>query len=196
MEICHLTKIYNGLTVLDDFNLSIPDHGIICLFGPSGSGKTTLLRMMAGLEKADKGRIRGLENRRIGMVFQEDRLLRQKNALDNVSFVNPRKNIKDVLRALGLEEAWHKPVSDLSGGMKRRVALARALAYTDDVLLMDEPFKGLDEKIKKQVMDQFKDLGNKGLVIFVTHDRAEAEYLADQVIFLEGPPLYKIREEK
>lgn len=195
MHIHQLSKAYNDLKVLDDFNLVLPDHGIICLFGPSGSGKTTLLRIMAGLEKADKGSITGLEGRRIGMIFQEDRLLKQKNALENIAFVNPKRDSQEILRAFGLEKSWLKPVSELSGGMKRRVALARALAYTNDVLLMDEPFKGLDEKTKQQVMDQFIGCGEKGLVIFVTHDRTEAEYLADQIIHLTGPPLKKIREE-
>lgn len=189
LEIHEVSKAYGELLVLDRFSLTLPDKGIVCLLGPSGCGKTTLLRLLAGLEEPDEGYIRGLEKKKIAMVFQEDRLIPSLDAWHNISIVNEKYDVSSLMKNLKLEEAAHKPVSQLSGGMKRRVAVGRAIAYEGEVTLMDEPFKGLDQETKTAVMDLVRPLGESTLLIFVTHDLDEAAYLADSIIRLSGPPL-------
>lgn len=192
MEIRNLCKSYGHLNILNKFSLSLPQQGIVCLLGPSGCGKTTLLRLLARLEEPDAGEILGIDNKKIAMVFQEDRLISSLNALRNISVVNEHYDALSLMKALGIHEAADKPIAQLSGGMQRRVALARAIAYEGDVMLMDEPFKGLDQETKQKAMDLVRPLGQAGLLIFVTHDLSEASYLAGQIIRLDGPPLHRI----
>lgn len=192
MELKGICKSYGDLTVLQNFSLELPARGTVCLFGPSGCGKTTLLRLLAGLEKPDAGVTGGLEGKRISMVFQEDRLIDAAGPLRNVEVVGagPLRTL-EIFAALGLseEELAAKKTRELSGGMQRRVALARALAYGGDIYLLDEPFKGLDEGVKKKAMDIFKSAATESLVLFSTHDRQEAAYLAEKILQLAGPPL-------
>lgn len=192
LEIRDVCKSYGSLKILDNFSLTLPNEGIVCLLGPSGSGKTTLLRLLAGLEKPDSGEIIGLENKKIAMVFQEDRLLSSLDVWHNISIVNETYDVLSLLKDLKLDKVAHKAVGQLSGGMKRRVAVARAIAYEGDITLMDEPFKGLDQETKKEVMNRVKPSDRSKLLIFVTHDFSEATYLADSIIRLSGPPLRKI----
>ena len=192
MRLKRIRKEYGGLNVLRDFSLELADTGAVCLFGPSGSGKTTLLRILAGLEKADGGEIEGLEGKRVSMVFQEDRLIDAASPLRNVELAGAdRPRALKIFTALGLteKELAAKKTRELSGGMQRRVALARALAFGGEIYLLDEPFKGLDEGIKFKVVDIFKGIAESALVIFSTHDRQEALWLSDQIIRLDGPPL-------
>ncbi len=198
IELIKVSKAYGHQIILQDFTLSLPDKGIVCLQGPSGCGKTTLLRLMAGLEQPDHGEIRGTASQKsdgaplkIAMVFQEDRLLPSLSARRNIAIVNKDVDPDPLMDRLGILEAADKQVHDLSGGMQRRVALARAIAYGGDVYLLDEPFKGLDPDTKKKIMDQFKPLGRHALIVFVTHDAAEAAYLGEQIIELTGPPLHR-----
>ncbi len=192
LELAHLTKRYGPLTVLEDFSLSLPLEGAVALMGPSGCGKTTLLRLLAGLEQPDEGAVR-LGGRKISMVFQEDRLLPGLTAKANVLAVLPAGEkssalADEVLSACGLSSAAHKLPEELSGGMRRRVAVARAIAYGGDILLLDEPFKGLDEETKRE-MEAFVAKNRPPLLLQVTHDREEARRMADTLLRLEGPPL-------
>lgn len=196
LELAHLTKSYGPLTVLEDFSLSLPLEGTVALMGPSGCGKTTLLRLLAGLEQPDGGTIR-LGGRKVSMVFQEDRLLPGLTAKGNVLAVLPAGEessalADEVLRACGLSSAAHKLPEELSGGMRRRVAVARAIAYGGDILLLDEPFKGLDEETKRE-MEAFVAANRPPLMLQVTHDREEARRMADTLLRLEGPPLQVVK---
>ena len=177
----NVTKSFDSVRVLDLPALEIPDTGIFAILGASGNGKTTLLRILAALETPDSGSVEGLDGKKISVVFQEDRLLPTLTALQNVAIVSNEKNAKDALCAVGLSDAADKLPSQLSGGMARRVALARAIAYGGDVYLLDEPFKGLDSEIKNQVVSLFVKLAEKASVIIVTHDEQEAALAAKSV---------------
>lgn len=180
-----LSKSFGDEVVFKDLSIRFQEGKTTCLMGPSGCGKTTLLRIIAGLEQADQGEIIS-DAKRISFVFQEDRLSEDFSAISNIRFVVgksiPLKQITDMLEAFELGDSMHKPVRELSGGMKRRVAIARALCAPYDLLILDEPLKGLDEKRKMAVMETMKASANGKTVICVTHDQAEAETLGDHVI--------------
>lgn len=195
LKIDHLTKNYNGKTVLEQFSLQLPSTGTVCLFGPSGCGKTTLLNCIAGLEPFDSGEIEGTGNGRISYLFQENRLLPWISAKDNIAAVLRGKAGQNAEQAekwlslVGLAEAGNKRPAELSGGMRRRVALARALAYGGDLYLMDEPFQGLDAERRDEMIALLQKETAGALKIIVTHDFEEAEMLADVIYILEGPPV-------
>jgi NitT/TauT family transport system ATP-binding protein len=199
IKISDLNKEYEGLRVLNNFNIEFEEEKITALLGPSGSGKTTLLNIISGLEQYDSGDIVGLERKKFSYIFQEDRLLPWFSVEENIKFVlkgdnteEETDNITDkYLRIVDLEEYRYYLPKQLSGGMKQRVSIARAFAYPSDILLMDEPFKGLDMELKTNLMKSFISLWNedKRTVIFITHDMDEAMLLADYVFILEGKPL-------
>lgn len=177
-----------------DFCYSFPAEGRYFLLGPSGCGKTTLLRLLAGLVKPESGKIEGLQKKRISYVFQEDRLFLHLTALENVLLVCPeQERCRFLLRELGLSEAEDKKPSALSGGMRKRVSLARALAYDGDVFLFDEAFSALDMELRQQITPLIKQATANKLSIFVTHDEREAAYFSAETLFAEGPP-FSIRQ--
>jgi len=199
MMIENVTKRYGQLTVLDGFSLPLDESGTTALMGPSGCGKTTLLRLIAGLESPDAGKI-NTGGRKISMVFQEDRLIPALSALGNVMVALPpgpgsKKLAMETLAACGITSAADKPASELSGGMRRRVAIARAVAFGGDILILDEPFKGLDAETKEiTAAFVFSHLKPGATAILVTHDQAEAARWATRVISLGGPPLSFIKK--
>lgn len=183
------TFSYDSTPVLCDVTWQLPPKGVVCLWGPSGCGKTTLLRLLAGLEKPSAGVVTGV--RRVSMVFQENRLLPWLTALQNVTVVGVDDAIaRNHLSALGLtEEEQHSLPSHLSGGQQRRVALARALAVKSDVLLLDEPFNGLDEDTWQNVVPLVQTYAEQKPVVLVTHIWEQAEALNADRILLKGTPL-------
>ncbi|MBQ2118635.1 MAG: ATP-binding cassette domain-containing protein [Clostridia bacterium] len=181
-----LSKSYGEKRVISSLTLDLPLGAVTALMGPSGCGKTTLAFLLAGLIPPDGGEISGVPEKK-AFVFQEDRLAEEFSALSNVRFVLPgrdRKRAAELLARLGLGEELSRPVREFSGGMKRRVALARALAYDADILFLDEPFKGLDEKSREETVRCTLELTKGKTVIFITHDREEAEALGGGVIDL------------
>lgn len=186
----HLWKRYGDKQVFQDYSLRIRQGTVSAIMAPSGAGKTTLIRLLAGLETADSGTISGLDGKKVSMVFQEDRLCSHLSAVMNIRFVcdkNISKNqICNELQQVGLGGSELRPVSELSGGMKRRVALVRALLVPYDILILDEPFKGLDEEMKEKVMDYTKEKSSGKTVILVTHDEKEAEYMGG------SSPIYRL----
>ena len=183
----NITKKYGDNTVLSDFSLEIADKEKITVMGPSGCGKTTLIRIIAGLETAGSGEILGVPQN-VSFVFQENRLCEDFSAVSNVRFVTGKSvdkaEIEDNLKLLGLSDSLYKPVKTLSGGMKRRVAIARAILCDYDLLIMDEPFKGLDEELKSSVLQFVKEKTRDKTVIFVTHDIDEAKLFSERIINL------------
>lgn len=176
----NLCKSYDGKRVLEHFSATLPAGSITGLMAPSGAGKTTLLRLLMGLETPDSGTITGLAGVRLSAVFQEDRLCDNLSAVSNIRLVNPLLSVQEVERALdlvGLADASRQPARELSGGMRRRVAILRALLADYDFLLLDEPFKGLDKATKDAVMADTKRRICDRTVLFVTHDASELDAL-------------------
>lgn len=177
LETLNLCKSFDGRSVLENVSLTLSPGDRVCVTGPSGRGKTTLLRVLCGLEEPDSGTVACPPGTRFGVVFQEDRLLEAMTAEDNVALVSrrSREEIRCTLRAFLLsEEDLSRPVSAFSGGMKRRVALCRALLSDADILLLDEPYKGLDEDTRAAVMRETERLAGSRAVLLISHDEREA----------------------
>ena len=187
-------KSYGQERVLHKFSARVAAGETLALLGGSGRGKTTCLRIMLGLEKPDAGRVQN-EGVRFGCVFQEDRLCPEMSAVQNLRLVLPRAmwpNAEQALQALGLcGEDLEKPTAKLSGGQKRRVALARAVEYPCDALLLDEPLKGLDEENKRRAIAYLQQKQNGRSRVLVTHDNADAKALSARCLWL---PSYKKQE--
>ncbi|MBR3555336.1 MAG: ATP-binding cassette domain-containing protein [Oscillospiraceae bacterium] len=180
-----LTAGYPGKTVLKDCSLHVLPGEKCALMGPSGCGKTTLLKLLLGLMKPLSGRseIRG----KAACVFQEPRLLPWRTAAENVNVVLADKGetlpeARAWLEKLGLGEAAGLYPDELSGGMKQRTAIARALAYGGEALLLDEPLKGLDQALKQRTAELILENSRDKAILLVTHDREEAALLADRVL--------------
>ena len=192
-----ISKAYAGHAVIEGLTLDLPECGLIGLSGPSGCGKTTLLRLLAGLDQPDSGTIDGLANQTISMVFQEDRLLPWLSALDNIAIVlGNRDKARIWLEHVRLDSFGDYYPAELSGGMKRRVALARALARPGNLMLLDEPFTGMDAELKTSLFDLLRRAAEDRPVILVTHDISDINQLSDLLLNAEGPPLNLTRVEK
>ena len=186
LEVKNITKSFGNAVVLDDFSYKF-ERGVYVLSEPSGAGKTTLLRILCGLEVADSGTVSKSPQAKTVMMFQEDRLLENLSVRANIMLAiqahsqeqkqNARERITEALCAVGLEGTENKPVSELSGGQKRRVALLRTLFADADILLFDEPLKGLDEALKQQVIGFVKPFVESKIVIWVTHTPEEVKLL-------------------
>ena len=189
INIRNLTKKYGKKEIFKNFSLEIETGKVTALMGKSGFGKTTLIRILMGLEKYDEGKITGLENQKISTVFQEDRLCENLSAITNISIVCGKEtSIREIsaeLEKIGLKESQNKPVKTLSGGMKRRVAIIRCIMAKSDIIIFDEPLKGLDETTKKNVIRYLKEKIRGKTVIIVTHDIEEARQLDGTIVNLE-----------
>ncbi len=190
--------------VLDDVSLDVAAGSFVALLGPSGCGKSTLLRLIAGLDAADGGSVRLVapedhERPRIAYVFQDAHLLPWRTVLDNAALPLELSGVpKDerrtaalaALEQVGLGDAAARRPAELSGGMKMRVSLARALVTRPNILLLDEPFAALDELTRQRLDDQLRGLWLElGMtVLFVTHSNAEAAYLAERCVVLSRRP--------
>lgn len=198
VQIKNLCKSYENHEVLYNFSMNFIKNKITVITGPSGCGKTILLNIIGGIEKDYNGQVIS-PNNSISYIFQEDRLLPHLTVYENIAFVlkstmskeDMNNVINKYLSMVKLSEYKHKLPNKLSGGMKRRVAIARAFAYKSRLLLMDEPFKGLDDKLKMEIIDEFLKLHreDRRTVILVTHDMKEAELLGD--IIYSMPSLNK-----
>ncbi len=182
-----VSKSYGDNVVISNFTHTFAYKSKTAILGTSGRGKTTLLRLICGLEKCDSGSIDAPT--KISYVFQENRLFPASKVIDNIKCVIKDKNIADkisleLLSAVGLEGCADMLPSELSGGMKQRVAIARALACDADVYLLDEPFKGLDENLRENIISLVKERTNDKTLILVTHDRYEAEALGATSLIL------------
>ncbi len=184
----NIYKSYGNNKVLRGVNLELKDNSIYCLMGASGLGKTTLLRILMGHEQADSGTITGIDKQRISSMFQEDRLIPILSAVENVAIVSRgksnKKEIKESLATILPYECLDKPITALSGGMKRRVALARAMAYPSELIILDEPFTGLDHDTKLAIIEYI--LSNRGdrILLIATHGIEDAKLLGAETIQL------------
>lgn len=185
----NMSKSYGDLIVLDDFSHVFEPGAITCIMGESGCGKTTLLHMLLGLVTPDSGRIDHPQGLLKSAVFQENRLCENLSAPANVRLACQEASTRPLIEAnlarLGLSDSLRKPVRELSGGMKRRVAFVRALMATYDILFLDEPFKGLDHQTRQTVIDFLLEQTADKTVILITHDPRELELLGNR-----ARPLY------
>lgn len=175
-----VTFSYAGKKVISNLNLTLEQGSRTALMGSSGCGKTTLLRLMAGLAQPDSGKISGIPAQGVSVVFQENRLLPTLSVLDNLKLIAPHKTAQELTALLGelhLESEAGSYPAKLSGGMKRRVAIARAMAFESPLLLLDEPFTGLDEAMRAQAAEFILKHSRNGILVAVTHAQQEAELL-------------------
>ncbi|MGB7321690.1 MAG: ABC transporter ATP-binding protein [Albidovulum sp.] len=207
LEVQHLIRRFDGRVVVDDVSLTIPTGQVTCLLGPSGCGKSTTLRMIAGVDKQDAGRIFvdgqlmcdtvvtvPPEQRSIGLMFQDFALFPHLNVAENIGFGLPRgmaaraNRVAELLERVSMAGFGEKFPHELSGGEQQRVALVRALAPRPRILLMDEPFSGLDERLRDGIRDDtlalLKEEGTA--VLLVTHEPHEAMRMADEIALMRG----------
>lgn len=182
---------FDGHVVLDGFDLDLPRGSTTALMGPNGSGKTTVARLLLGLTSPDVGEVHGLDGVRRAAVFQDDRLCDQLTAVANVRLVLeravPAAEVVAALGRAGLDgPALDKPVRDLSGGQRRRVAIVRALLADAALVVLDEPFTGVDERAKTAVMELVAERCAGRTVLLVTHDRSEAQWFGAPVVTLRA----------
>ena len=192
VSLCNVFKSFEDKSVLDDVTLTFEPGSVTGVSGASGRGKTTLARIVAGLVEADSGKVlmQGAENIKISFLFQEDRLLPWASVYDNLALGRLNDGgealdgeIREIAKALEIEEVLFAMPEELSGGMKHRVALGRTFLANANLLLLDEPFRGLDEGLKQRILSRLwqKNIENK-TVIFISHSREDCENLTERVI--------------
>lgn len=201
IEIKNLNKFYGNDQIFKDFNISFNEKKVNCIIGKSGCGKSTLLNIIAGLTSY-KGRLEGVNIKDISYIFQEDRLIEWLNINENLKICSKKyydnniiqKKIDEILKLVSIYDCKDKYPSELSGGMRQRVNIARALIKPSKIILMDEPFKSLDYKIKYTIIDEYLRIlkTQKRLVIMVTHDVDEAIAFNGNIIIFGDRPV-KIR---
>ncbi len=205
LEIRNLVRTFGGRHVVDDVSLSVMPGQVTCLLGPSGCGKSTTLRMIAGIEKQDAGSIwadgelvcDGIfrlppERRGVGLMFQDFALFPHLSVAGNVAYGlsgGVRKNrarVEELLEKVGMSAHLNAYPHELSGGEQQRVALARALAPRPRIMLMDEPFSGLDDRLRDDIRDETLDVlkAEGTAVLLVTHEPAEAMRMADEIALM------------
>lgn len=182
-----ISKSYGEEQVLKNFSCSFSEGQLTCIMGHSGGGKTTLINILLGIEQPDEGGIQGLAGKKMSAVFQEDRLCENLSAAANIRLVCSRhvsdEELDEAFQRICLEEVWKKPVRELSGGMRRRVAILRALFAEYDCLILDEPLKGLDEETKQKTAAYILEKIKGKTVLAVTHEEEETELLkAEKII--------------
>jgi len=207
----HIYKWFDKALILEDVSLQIEDHQFVCMVGPSGCGKTTLLRMIAGLAERDHGEITVAgqpvtePRRQVAVVFQHFGLFPWKNVFKNVALpleaagmpkAEVRRRVEEAIALVGLEHVEDRYPAQLSGGMRQRVGLARALALEPDVLLMDEPFASVDAQVREILQEELLGIWSRlrQTVLFITHSIDEAITLADRIVVLGARPGRVVRD--
>lgn len=206
LKIKGLYKDFNEISLYRDFGIDFPEGTITCILGPSGCGKTTLLNIIGNIIKPDGGTLTGFEGKIISYIFQDPRLLPWKTVEENIKFVlskdltteEQQTKVSQFLQLVELNGFARYYPSKLSGGMRQRVSIARAFAYPSDIILMDEPLKGLDIKLKLNLIQTFSRIWqtDKRTVIFVTHDVDESLLLGNEIVVLTQAPVKIAAHEK
>ena len=202
LELKHIKKSYDGVTILNDVNLEIEKGEIVSILGPSGCGKTTLLNLILGMTDADSGSILlegeditrvPMEKRGFNIVFQDYALFPTLNVYQNITYglrnkpgISSKQEVEEFIDLLGLREHLEKKIDQLSGGQKQRTALARTMVMKPKILLLDEPLSALDGVIKESIKAKIKEIAREFQLttIIVTHDPEEALTLSDKVLIV------------
>ena len=203
LELKHIKKSYDGVTILNDVNLEIEKGEIVSILGPSGCGKTTLLNLILGMTDADSGSILlegeditrvPMEKRGFNIVFQDYALFPNLNVYQNITYglrnkpgISSKQEVEEFIDLLGLREHLEKKIDQLSGGQKQRTALARTMVMKPKILLLlDEPLSALDGVIKESIKAKIKEIAREFQLttIIVTHDPEEALTLSDKVLIV------------
>lgn len=194
-----LNKSYGKEKIFENFSIEFESGKINCILGESGCGKTTLLNIIAGLIKVDTCRIDGITKKDISYVFQEDRLIPWLTIKENLSISLKKyyskekleEKINEILKIAGIQGIENRYPHELSGGMKQRINIGRALGKPSKVILMDEPFKSLDYKTKYTIINEFMKIleNEKRIVVLVTHDLDEAVYFNGKIFIFGGRPV-------
>ncbi len=205
LQIRNLNKTFNDISLYRDFNIAFTENTITCILGPSGCGKTTLLNILGKIIVPDSGSLIGFDGKLFSYIFQEPRLLPWKTVKGNIEFVLSRdmpacerkKQTDRLIRLVELEGFAGYYPSQLSGGMRQRVSIARAFACPSDIILMDEPLNGLDIALKQNMIRWFLQIwkADRRTVIFVTHDVDEALLLGDEIVVLSQAPARIVSHE-
>ena len=203
LELTHIQKSFDGVTVLKDISIQEEEGEIVSILGPSGCGKTTLLNLILGIVEADAGTIcyngedltrAAMEKRGFNIVFQDYALFPNLNVYQNITYglknkpgISSQEEVEELIHLLGLGEHLSKRVDQLSGGQKQRVALARTMVMKPRILLLDEPLSALDGVIKESIKDRIKTIAREFhlTTIIVTHDPEEALTLSDRVLIID-----------
>jgi len=198
VELRKVTRRYDDTVVLDRFDLKLDEGRVTAIMGPNGSGKTTIARLVLGIDAPDDGTVVGIDGRRLAAVFQENRLCDHLSAVNNVRLVldhDDRAHADHHLRRAGLaDEALDRPVRTLSGGQRRRVAIVRALAGDADLVVLDEPFTGIDRGSKAALEAYVRDRLRGRTALLVTHSATEAERFGARVVTLDAKSGQEARE--
>lgn len=202
LELKHIKKSYDGVTILNDVNLEIEKGEIVSILGPSGCGKTTLLNLILGMTDADSGSILlegeditrvPMEKRGFNIVFQDYAPFPNLNVYQNITYglrnkpgISSKQEVEEFIDLLGLREHLEKKIDQLSGGQKQRTALARTMVMKPKILLLDEPLSALDGVIKESIKAKIKEIAREFQLttIIVTHDPEEALTLSDKVLIV------------
>ncbi|RDY23648.1 ABC transporter ATP-binding protein [Romboutsia maritimum] len=203
IAIKNINKSYKDNILYKNFNISFAKNKVNCILGKSGCGKSTLLNIISGLVKNDTNSLKTIEQREISYIFQEDRLIEWLNVEENIKIVGKKfydkEELEDIcnyyLDMVGIKKFKTYYPQKLSGGIRQRINIIRAFIYPSKIVIMDEPFKSIDVKNKKIIMENLKNIliKDKRTVLFVTHDIEEALFLADKIFILGDSPV-KIKE--
>jgi len=206
LEIKGLYKSFEDISLFRNFSINFPEGEITCILGPSGCGKTTLLNIIGNIIRPDSGILNGFDGKVISYIFQDPRLLPWKTVRGNIEFVLnknlPAEKRKEItghfIKLVELEGFEDFYPGKLSGGMRQRVAIARAFAYPSDIILMDEPLKGLDIKLKLNLIQTFSQIwqSDRRSVIFVTHDVDESLLLSNEIVVFSRAPVNILTRQK
>ena len=190
IEVNNISFSFGNDKIISDLSIHLEEGKTYCIMGKSGIGKTTLMKLLAGLLKAESGKITGTEKLKKSFIFQENRLLPWLSVYENIKYItDDEEKITKALRDTSLLDEKDKSADELSGGMARRLAIARATAFDGDVFFIDEPLYGLDIKTSQGILELIKKTVENKTSFIITHSPEEAFFLADEIIFLNNKPV-------
>lgn len=193
IEIKNISFSFGNNKIISDLSLEIKEGKTYCIMGKSGVGKTTLLKLIAGIIKPDNGKILGTEKLKKSFIFQENRLLPWLSVYENMKYVTgDESKITEALNDTSLLSEKNKMPDELSGGMARRAAIARATAVNGDIFFIDEPLYGLDVKTSQGILELIKNTVKNKTALVITHSPEEAFFLADKIIFINDKPVTSV----